>query len=767
MLSIGKYNLLKEINNIKSIAINNKKKIENLIKKLDINNYITIKLWELEKYYNRLKEHTYTYWLADAGSWKDIYDAKKKYTEEEEISLKLINYKICYLFIYKRDGESIIKYFYTVLNELKDLIKKNHNIKTDVITGNFYINEKGRFIFEYENFSLYNQPVFSINLVLNTEESNSKDINISKELNNKSLIEFEIQIYTEITYFTIENLNLFIKNYIKVPVLNYEGDNITMINLNLNRLNNIGLLTQLYIANVNKMNDMGLSLNIIRRNIYFEKILKNKKSLIIEEYKKIEDKYLETYNNTAIINKFFIEDINEIIKKNSIPNYEIFIDFVEKIFMVLFRASINSFIKELNIELMEKYNILLFIAGGDAMRRYDYNISATKDIDVKLYIGKVKEYKTEIHEIVASHIVKLRNYLEENYKSFLKINTIEINSKGNKIKKELDYSKKSIDFYYNDIKYSVLLRLPEIILRKEQHFRTREIRSSDQLPIDLFSIDFHTIVTINNEYKEDIFIALIDVVIQDEILKDYYYTIENDIPYASLRFLKEDIETTYTTSDRALRRIGVGKYEKDIERYNRIYELINNPEGKLPSISPLLSKESVLSTFNLSSSKSSLKVFSKTLTKTPSLETIDKLRQDVEINIENKELKRYFYIFLYKLENKLEFNIFDIIIVSRLNSIFNDIFKNKYRNVNRLISKIASLKINILNEDLNKQDKKYFSYIENEDNEIIKNYFVLFIILINSNNNRTKISFKNIDIINNMKELLIINDNRKRKREKS
>ena len=43
--------------------------------------------------------------------------------------------------------------------------------------------------------------------------------------------------------------------------------------------------------------------------------------------------------------------------------------------MTLFRPAINAFIVEINRELFQNHNVKLFIAGGDAMRRYNYDIS--------------------------------------------------------------------------------------------------------------------------------------------------------------------------------------------------------------------------------------------------------------------------------------------------------------------------------------------------------------------------------------------------------
>ena len=150
------------------------------------------------------------------------------------------------------------------------------------------------------------------------------------------------------------------------------------------------------------------------------------------------------------------------------------------------------------------------------------------------------EIKQAIIDIILTHIVKLRNYLQEKYKSLFSENCISIDKKI---------------IYKTDTKiFQLYLSLDD---KKYHQFRAREIKKSDLFPVDLYSIDFNTKII---EYdiltkKETIkfhTISLLDVVLQDnDNLYPYYYKIFDNIPVASLKFLVEDFIKTYTTDDRA------------------------------------------------------------------------------------------------------------------------------------------------------------------------------------------------------------------------
>jgi len=782
-ISSNKLDIALQVKNIKETAVNNKRSYNEFLNKfilvdenrLNINNWITSEIWKFEKNIDLIRVPNYTYWLSGGNSWQEIFNIATKYTEEEEISISIGNYSLNYIYINNQELEEKIGIYYKLLLSLQELLLRK-GIETRIDMNNIEYDETSRTLkFNYEEY-VYKEPSFYMKLIivlpevskeggakyrrrinkknnylgkkalyneylkLIKENELDKDlmekIEIKQEFNDKIIIEVNFNYYRETSKFNYIKLNKFNDNYIDKPKIKYEGFNLGIIKSKLRKLNKIGMLTYSYLSSSNKVQEMGLNVDEYRQRIYIEKDLKNKASLIVSKFEELKKVYLSIFKNTNIYNMFFIDKIDNIILKYSIPNYDIFIDFIEKFFMYIFRPAINSFIVEINEELKTKYGIILFIAGGDAMRRFDFNISATKDIDTKLYIGSVIDHKEEIKEIIAKHIVKLRNYLEENYKSLLRIKTIEIDSYDNKIERILDYSNEYINFNYEENNYSVNLTLPDNKKRKEQHFRVREIKSSQNFPVDLYSIDFQTYMNVNDTEQKKISISLLDIVVQNEILKDYYYDTFDNIPVASIKFLIEDLEKTYTTSERALGRIAVGKYKKDIIRYNKLLKEDLKEDLKEPKKRSSISKNKVL---------------------------IQKLRDELDNIISDEDIKRIFWIILYKLENNYEFTIFDIILSSKILKITNEIekndkrFKEEYKSILNLISKISSFNINILNENLNKKLDNYNTYNVN-DNFINKNYLELFLNFIKTNDNKQKhiISFINDTILYEIKNRLKI-----------
>jgi len=736
---------------------------------LSINDLIITKIWDIEK---NIKENSnYTYWFSGGISWQEIYSKDLNYTEEEELSISIGYNDIQYIYINSKDAENKIKILYNIIKNIKEILKININLDTEIICTNFICNENEtdenkKFIFDYiSNRSFYKEPYFNIKLIIiNTKDiiggskiknnrkktknykliknfmsiilqnqnryiSPEEKINIINyikinDFNNKSLFEINIECYRKSSNFTIDNLKLFNKTYLLKSLINTdenENENIIIIKSKINKLNELGLLTYSFLSKTNKIQEMGLNIDDYRQKIFFKTNLKNNNNNISEYLKKINENYKKVFKE-GTLNNYFIEKISDLITIYSIDGYDIFIDFIEKWFISIFRPAINSFIIEINKELYNKYNIILFIAGGDAMRRYDNNISFTKDIDTKLFIGQIN--KEEIFKIVAKHIVKLRNYLEENFINFLTIDTIEYNKEGEKILKRINYSNETINFYYINKKgeayeYNINLKIKNNI-PPQQQFRVREIKKSNLFPVDLYSIDFQTVITSKNIlYPNDISIkkiniSLLDVVIQEEIFETNLYTIVDNIPVSSLEYLIKDLEKTYSIPDRALARIFSGKYKKDIIRYNRLYELYENKIKRNDN------KENIKKLLVISDIE------------------YDKLRDMIEKNtLINDDIKLKFYIFLYKLQNNLNFNIFDILITSKIIFYINyfNTFE-KYNEIFKIAYDIANFKINIFNENLNKYLNEYFDYKEKD--EISKIYLELFNYLITKKDNQQK-----------------------------
>lgn len=781
------FNIENQVKEIKSRAYNNRRLFVNFLKSyiiqepnITINNWIIKNFWELEKTYDTTD--FYIYWLSGGSSWQYLRKTGGYYTEEEDMSVITGYYDINYLFTYKKKeigdtntpSENKVMNLHRILMNLQVLLQ-SIGIETEIISTNYTYDEStNSFNFNYKDRPFYKEPYFNLKLVIKKQLGGSRkpiprkpigraliempksfrdefirDIErnlvpisrltlTSEQLqellllfNGKSLIEINIESYRELSKFTKQELDTFNTTYIiKNSITPSTSNDYINMDKALHRLNPLGMLTFSYLKMTNKEQEMGLNIDNYRQLLYFKQELDNDKLKIAKELQKVISNYDAIFKTTPSYNSFFKENMEKLVAKYEIPGYEVFMDFIEKWFMSLFRKSINAFIIEINQELFSKFGVKLFIAGGDAMRRYDNDISFTKDIDTKLYIGAVPiDTKKEIIRIIAHHTVKLRNYLQENYQSMLRIDNLE--SDGTI--KTVSYKDGTIVFNYIDrekdviVKYEINLTLDKKI---EQQFRVREIKKSSSFPVNLYSIDFQTRITKNilnkstealeSSEQKTITISLLDVVLQDEEFKAYYLTTVENIPVASLQFLLEDLRTTYTTDDRALARISSGKYKKDIERYKRLLELqqqsrerIDNEENKFREINNRKFEELRSST------------------------NFNAFRDEIERSDLSEEMILMFYIFLYKIENKVAFNIFDVIITSKILLSFNR-FKSNYKQLYELAFNISNFKINIYNENLNNYIRNYNSFVEQSSDEIAINYLDLFNYLITLDDNKVK-----------------------------
>lgn len=762
-----KKRLLSELLNEKELLLN-----ENPIK---INDWLAKEIIRIEANNN----NAYVYWVAGGLSWNNWWFNRigKILNEEEDISMLIANYDFRYIFY---EDEKLmkdkIKTIYDIVFILQALLLKN-KLNTTIKTTNFNYDANDNFI---EGNKSINKKTYNIKLILNEipdkqggakirkrrllkkkarplfnllRQINPEKIHISaddyynyrKELLNKIVVEFTFELFNNSGASMLRgatdlfNIELFKKTYLLIPTIPYnDGDDYYTIKGKLNKLNEIGLLTYSYLNTSDKDQNLGLNIDLYRQKLYIEQKFKNNAEKIAEHFRKeILDNYYKVFKNTNFFNIFFIEKIRENINKYSAINgtYEKFIDYVERWLMSIFRPAINSFIIEINYELYKKYKIKLFIAGGDAMRRYNYNISSTKDIDTKLYIKNIKEIsgseetydniKIDVKEIIVRNIVKLRNYLENTFRDLFKITTIEINERGEKIIKVIDYSNTPVVFTNTKGENFKLFFVSQD--KQNQHFRTREIKKSEKFPVDLFSIDYNaTIQKVNektNMTKDNVLnISLLDVVLQEDDYNEGYCTTTNinNISIASLNFLQYDLENTYSIEDRAIARISSGKYIKDIQRYKT---LCSDSPSK-PAITP----------YNFTDASNLIqKVFAEN----------------------NKEIETKFYIIIYKLEENLTFNIFDVLICIQLIPYLKQI--SIYEQLTKLIEDIAYFKVNIYNENLNAiiPNNKYSEYkIENDTNIINNKYLALFekLVFLTDGEQKHYINYNNEGIIRLLKK---------------
>lgn len=553
-------------------------------------------------------------------------------------------------------------------------------------------------------------------------------LQLIKRMNNNIIVEFNLDYYHSIDSINRErkfDLDAFSKFYIEKSILRgYDpNENYQVVRQKLNRLTPLGLMTFSYLNTTKVENEMGLNVDKYRQNKFLEIELNNNKNKIELFYKKLLEIYIRLFSKFKSYNLFFIKKIKELIIKNSDVYYGDFMEYIEKWFVSKCRPAINTFILEMNEDL-KPYNIKLFIAGGDAMRRYKNDISFTKDIDTKLYINNIdlpvgvtkEEMKKRIIDIIIKHIVKLRNYLEDN-------KDVIFSEVFNNSLKKLD----NIKYKTTDNYYQVNIKLKES--SRSQQFRTREIKQNPNFPVDLYSIDFKTSIYKydhnNNLLNEDTHdISLLDVVLQDsDNYSDYYVEEFDEIPVASLEFILEDFEKTYSTDDRALARISSDKVLKDIKRYNEIYDIYK--ESKIRGINK---EQQVVELSNT--------------TIIESMKIINQL-------IKNTSIKNRLLGLLNKLLKKETFIIYDFIVIIYILKEGESELR-KIPILNKLFNELVFFKRNMFNERLNLTDRDYISYKSEESPSLVsRNYEELFYAFCNSNDNmlRHVVPFYNNKIV--------------------
>ncbi len=678
-----------------------------------INKFIEKKISEME--FPFITNNDYTYWTEGSLCWDDWYSW---YASRDEIynnsygviSMEASNYQFNYMITKKDLFEKKIKEINNFLINLRNKLKENGIYTKIVYTNLEYDSSNDTYIFTYDYKSLFRQPYIDIKLVFTKPSSiggakppkSTRSFGMPKPIARfpvdykpiididikrleepvfvgKSVVEFSFDLFYATQTKTSIDISEVKKNYLHLSI----------VPTSVNKLNELGLITFSYLRTSDKENEFEINVDKYRQNMFINKKFGKKIFDLCNYLKKIIDVYKKIFITEKSYNTFFIEKIEKLFNKYSTSYYENFINVVEKWFISKFRPAINAFIKEFNNDLRtlllnvfkeafdESIDIKLFVAGGDAMRRYDDNISFTKDIDTKFYVrgvinryielglGTHEQIKQILVNFVAEKIVKLRNYLEENIESILYEDCL----------KELD--EKILTYKALSKKYHIELYNPTLKL-KNQYFRVREITQNANFPVDLYSIDFRTYFTEfdkDNNFitKRQHMISILDVVFQDneeDLYKPDYVKDFEEIPVASLEFLLQDFYTTYTTEKRALARISSDKYKKDIVRFNKLLDIFKTGI-KEPIYIPDTKINSLI---------------------------------DMYKSLSSNQMKTYILSILLNYKNKKQLSLCDYLIMIRL---------LKFRineDLRTLFKDIIFMKKNLLFESLNIIDNSYLEY---------------------------------------------------------
>ncbi len=722
----------------------------------------------------------YTYYIGGGFSWNSL-EHKFMHSKPEHLSISSILGILEVVFIYNNKVHLMNKFeniYKQLFIPLQEFLQSN-KIKTKIVFENVKQKHNGQFEY-FKNTKLFKAPSYKIKLVVdvhqqtggNTKNKKRKlkrkkqsggypqkfalmkmllhqilqercdDISVedfNTEYNTYSILEFNFEHYVGKPKNTDKNVTeYFHDNFIERNIDPYEPRN------KLNKLNETGALLFVYLNTYDKKNEMGLNINKYRQKIFLE-CYKDNPNHIQNTFKNILTIYNNLYHQNWLHDVFFVEKIQDLISKYSSHYYEPYIEFFNKWFVSLFRPAINAFIIDINEELFSKFSVKLFIAGGDAMRRYDPDISFTKDIDTKLYIknavsksklSRIDEknakrlavhkedmdsttpiilvqkkgiIKKQIIDTIAKHIVKLRNYLEQHISAILQY--------------------RGTTVYSSDKDYNYIICLSTVPDNKinNQRFRTREIRKNQEFPVDLYSIDFKTYLikedkngkTIN---IKDLNISVLDVVLEDDVDYHPYYHTNVDIPVASPYFIINDFTNTYNNDDRALARIASDKYIKDIERYNKMYEIYQEYDDSTFSVI----KPEYIKNIN-------------DIELQPYKETVSTVNKQSFTNDVNE--------IIMKIKSQTPFDIDDFVKV--LNIMKNKYFKMLRDDLRTFLEDFGNFKTNLYFEDLNKIDTTYISYRSSttmhDDKHYVDDYLDLFNHIISQTDGKQKhvISFSN------------------------
>ena len=700
----------------------------------NINDFVINKIYEKEySQFHDAKQirSNYTYWMNGGFSRNFInntfrvghLDIHYAYEDKSKIAIQ----------------QKLENIYNDIILPLKAQIVDKTKIKTRIETTHFEVKNN---VFKYVNNInvLFRPPFYSIKLVVDKQKGGKKQKggNNFAYIDNLTIVEFHFEYYNERDY---NGIITKMKQYFVIDTI----PSIAKLENNtaLNRLTETGAIAFSYLYPTNKNTQYGFDVD----KQFIEAFLNNKygtnnpnkNDLISDTYAMILQQYKEIYPaKSKAYNLFFIENIETLINSYTAPGYNKFIDFVNKLVISIFRPAINAFIQQINKELEANHRVKLFIAGGDAMRRYSYDIAFSKDIDTKLYIANLyanknalqqQTKKKKIVEIITRHIVKLKFYLERNLQHMFVSNNLKHTYNGKSYTAHIIHQAKT----------------------GSHQLRTREIRKSDIFPVDLYSIDFRIKLIVEGKtYNHDI--SILDVVLQDNEGDNYDVNnfVNADVPYASLDFLMKDFLYTYYEDEkndpnnpRAMARIASGKYIKDIIRAKCImqhYMKEKTPDYIIPEGVCLeknlnftdIELNNIIQKLDGPSYKDFITIINENIRKKKqlSLDSVEKIRKVFsEINNlidkppEMERLLKYLNEFIH-----LETNIF----YEDINSI-DPSFVNYRPETNNYYQNYLNLFQYLCNPDVSSEKKNKLFYSDNLNNNLIKK--------INDNTSLEKLKF--------------------------
>lgn len=336
----------------------------------------------------------------------------------------------------------------------------------------------------------------------------------------------------------------------------------------LNFPNEQGLLTYGMLIPTSRAMEKGFDVDTLRKDVLLRVMQSRGAQSIPHIYHDMVTLYRQIFFGSAVYVDDFVNRVFMINMKLMDPNIEAGCASFEAFLIEMLRPTINAFIVETSMQISQKWtrnpnSAFMFLAGGDAMRRYKKDITVTKDIDTKIYIKEgVPSIQTEVERIVAKNMSKLVCYMiSHKNRLFASAGTEQVN-----------YDTPLLRCYIKFLTQS----------DRNMQFRLRLIQKNENLPVTLYSIDFRCYFVGEfggKQFSIQYDVPIVDVVIQEnegnKITRAEAVEMRhtNGIPVATKKFLVQDIIHTYENDDLAAMRSGVKKVGKDKERFNALRAL--------------------------------------------------------------------------------------------------------------------------------------------------------------------------------------------------
>lgn len=343
-------------------------------------------------------------------------------------------------------------------------------------------------------------------------------------------------------------------------------------------LSPLGLITFALLIGVSRL-DKGFDIDTQRKLAFFASLVSSSKE---ETYNTVLDTYRKIFGKSNIYDELFVDKLNIETLGLYSPEMSAMLEVFEEWLVEKLRPSINSFIVDMNKRIMEETNdkAFMFIAGGDAMRRYKNSITVTKDIDTKVYVDNTRKrlsttttsLEKKVATIIETCMSKLIYYLGTHKPRVFGIqNMIQFH-----MKQPQNGVMAGIEYYTSS--------------PKNMQFRLRRIRKNPSIPVTLYSLDYRGYVqgTLNGKpfvFKHEV--PILDVVIEENKKhlprSDVVYDSTNEIPVASLKFLLNDLKNTYETHPLAILRAWRNKKQKDLQRFRKLRNIYKGQDEKTTS----------------------------------------------------------------------------------------------------------------------------------------------------------------------------------------